>query len=365
MHKSFVMQILNSAPMPPSANFRQAKAPAPGPAAAPHTGSAGAPPLAGLPARAHCGSTDALPVATPALGRIASAVHSQTFVVPDIGPLPPAFVVATGKGARHLFGSSVRLVTHLYPDARISAIDAVSLSKLRRGQRAQLKRFDAAPVRTLDEMRVLRTIRKPIATVDLFRDRQGDTPRLVLLTGHSSYGSSRVSGIPCSEIAASLKANGLQNGDVISLTACFGADALNFNSMRIAELNHSASGYDGEHGRVLPPAQHLADALGRIGLGDCLVIASHNLNRETVPKDPATRKIVLGDDAGQQYTETVDGLARSPVADASRVFRSGTRPSRLLSRLDSKQLERIAPALAYLLALKPPALSTAFGDVPC
>ena len=356
------MRILNTASIHPPAKFRQANVPGPDPDATPSQGISNAQPFAGLPARSLCGATDTLPQATPPPGQMASAAHSQTFVVPDTGPQVPAIVVATGKGVRHLFGSSVRLVTRHYPQGRISAIDAASLKVFRRGQRAQLKRFGAAPVTTPDEKRLLRTLRKPVATVDLFRDRQGDKPRLVVLTGHSSCGSTLLSGIPCSEIAASLKANGLRNGDVISLMACFGADSLNFNSMRIVELNHSARGYDGEKGRVLPPAQHLADALGRIGLGDCLVVASHNLNKESIPKDPATRKIRLGDDAGRQYSETLDGLARSPLADASRIFRSGARPSRLLSKLDATELERIAPALTHLLALKPAAFSTAFHD---
>jgi hypothetical protein len=362
------MRIQNPASIQPPAKFCQAIASLIGPASAPGPdtvlphGNASAPQLAGLPPRSHCGLTEALPEATPALGQLASAVHSQTFVVPDTGPQTPAFVVATGKGVRHLFGSNVRLITRHYPEGRITAIDAGSLKTLRRGQRAQLRRFDARPVRTQDENRLLRTIRKPVVTADLLRDRQGDKPRLVVLTAHSSYGSSLLSGMRCSEIAASLKANGLQNGDVISLMACFGADSLNFNSMRVAELNHSAKGYDGEKHRVLPPAQHLVNALGAIGLGDCLVIASHNLNKESIPKDPATRKIRLGDDAGQQYSETLDGLARSPLADASRIFRSGAKPSRLLSRLDATELDHVAPALAHLLALKPPALSTVFPD---
>ena len=354
------MRILNTASIHPSANFCQANAPGAGPDAKPSPGVSSAQPFAGLPARFHCGSIDATPETTPAPGQMAGAAHSQTFVAPDTGPQTPAFVVATGRGVRHLLGSSVRLVTRHYPQGRISAIDAASLKVLRRGQRVQLKRFGAGPVTTQDEKRLVRTLRKPIATVDLFRDRQGDKPRLVVLTGHSAHGSTRLSGIPCTEIAASLKANGLQNGDVISLMACFGADSLNFNSMRIVELNHSARGYDGEKGRVLPPAQHLADALGRIGLGDCLVVASHNLNKESIPKDPATRKIRLGDDAGRQYSETADGLSRSPLADASRIFRSGARPSRLLSKLCDTELERIAPALTHLLALKPAAFPTAF-----
>ncbi|QHI98405.1 hypothetical protein GT347_10610 [Xylophilus rhododendri] len=288
-----------------------------------------------------------------ALPAIAGQAGCGDFAAPPDNPPRPSFVIAGKRQTQSLYGMGIQQLAHFFGDCSLHALDRGTRRMLQKRQSTQLRRFGEMPPRTLGEMRLLQAIRKPVGLVDLARHRRGAEPLLVVLSGHSGPGSRCLGTTPMRDVAASLQAAGLRDGDVIYLSACFGADSRNTDSTDPAVLADSAAGSQGQGTRLLPAGQHLADALGGLGLGRCAVVAVHNYVETPAHKDLRTRKIRYHAHVGQEYSSTQTPRPRQAIARAARVFRSGRPPSALLADLAAGDRQALAPALGFLDTVTP------------